>query len=228
MNKPTTTTSTKTKTKRVVKSKQAVVETVVEAPVVEAPVVETPVVETVVEAPVTETVVVEAETVKQRLEKLIKAKQEFMVTLKQEIQELRKLQRDHEHALKDASKRNKKKRSNQDSAPRKPSGFASAVVVSDELYGFLSQFGVKQGEPIARTDVTRHIATYIKEHDLQNPDYRREILPDAALGKLFGPAIERKDPTDESSPMVYSYMRLQKYLSPHFPRKGVSTASVSM
>jgi len=84
----------------------------------------------------------------------------------------------------------------------------------------LSQFGVKKGDPIARTDVTKYITTYIKEKDLQNPEYRREILPDATLKKLFGEPLERKNPEDESSALVYTYLRLQKYLSPHFPKKA--------
>jgi chromatin remodeling complex protein RSC6 len=214
----TKTRSTKTRTKAVA---QPVVETVVET-VVE-PVVETvvePVVDMVTEA-VTETVGTE-ESIKQRLDRIIKSRQDHIVELKREIQELRKLQRDHEHALKDASKRSKKKKVQRDSSnPRKPSGFASAVIVSDELYDFLGQFGVKRGDPIARTDVTRHITFYIKQHDLQNPAYRREILPDATLSKLFGPAIELKDPNDPESAKVYSYMRLQKYLSSHFPKKQV-------
>lgn len=219
MNKAATTSSTKTRSTKA--KAKAVVETLpVVEPVVVEPVVVEPVVETVTETVVETEEVMTEESIKQRLDRIIKAKQEYMLELKREIQELRKLQRDHEHALKDASKKSKKKKVPRDTSnPRKPSGFASAVVVSDELYDFLGQFGVKRGDPIARTDVTRHITAYIKQHDLQNPDYRREILPDAALGKLFGPAIELKDPNDPNSVKVYSYMRLQKYLSSHFPKK---------
>jgi len=219
MNKAATTSSTKTRSTKA--KAKAVVETLpVVEPVVVEPVVVEPVVETVTETVVETEEVMTEESIKQRLDRIIKAKQEYMLELKREIQELRKLQRDHEHALKDASKKSKKKKVPRDTSnPRKPSGFASAVVVSDELYDFLGQFGVKRGDPIARTDVTRHITAYIKQHDLQNPDYRREILPDAALGKLFGPAIELKDPNDPNSAKVYSYMRLQKYLSSHFPKK---------
>lgn len=164
---------------------------------------------------------VEIETMKQRFEKLIKSKQDLTNELKREIQELRKMQRDHENAIKEASKKTKRKKTPRDDAnPRKPSGFASPVIVSDELYAFLAQFGVKNTDPIARTDVTRYITSYIKEHDLQNPEHRREIVPDAALNKLFGPAMEPKDPNDENSPLVYTYLKLQKYLSAHFPKKA--------
>jgi upstream activation factor subunit UAF30 len=222
MNKAATTSSTKTRSTKTrsrtqpVAEPEPVVEQVTE-PTTEVTVETETVTEQVVE---TETVVVTEESIKQRLDRIIKARQDHILELKREIQELRKLQRDHEHALKDASKRSKKKKVQRDPTnPRKPSGFASAVLVSDELYDFLGQFGVKRGDPIARTDVTRHITSYIKQHDLQNPEYRREILPDAALSKLFGPAIELKDPNDPNSVKVYSYMRLQKYLSSHFPKK---------
>ena len=168
-----------------------------------------------------ETATIEIETMKQRFEKLIKSKQDLTNELKREIQELRKMQRDHENAIKEASKKTKRKKTpRDDSNPRKPSGFASPVIVSDDLYAFLAQFGVKNTDPIARTDVTRYITSYIKEHDLQNPEHRREIVPDAALNKLFGPAMEPKDPNDENSPLVYTYLKLQKYLSAHFPKKA--------
>jgi chromatin remodeling complex protein RSC6 len=181
------------------------------------PVVE-PVVEPVIE-PTVETQV-DSDTMRERFERLIKSKQDLILELKREVQELRKLQRDHEHAVKDALKKSKKKKvPRDDSAPRKPSGFASPVMVSDEMYGFLEKFGVKKGDLVARTDVTRYITAYIKEHDLQNPEFRREILPDAVLTKLFGPALEHRDPNDESTPKVISYLKLQKYLSPHFPKK---------
>jgi upstream activation factor subunit UAF30 len=168
------------------------------------------------------TVVVEV-TMKQRFDELIKSKQELINDIKKEIQDLRKMQRDYEAELKEALKKSKKKRAPRDDAnPRKPSGFASPVIVSDELYKFLEQYGVKKNDPIARTDVTKHITAYIKEHDLQNPEHRREILPDASLKKLFGPAIEPKDPNDANSPLVYTYLKLQRYLSQHFPKKASS------
>lgn len=211
--------TTKT-TKKTSKSVTPIVEP--EVPVVVPTIVPVaPVEPTITETEQTETATIEIETMKQRFEKLIKSKQDLTNELKREIQELRKMQRDHENAIKEASKKTKRKKTpRDDSNPRKPSGFASPVIVSDELYAFLAQFGVKNTDPIARTDVTRYITSYIKEHDLQNPEHRREIVPDAALNKLFGPAMELKDPNDENSPLVYTYLKLQKYLSAHFPKKA--------
>lgn len=171
---------------------------------------------------VQETTATVTESLRERFERLVKTKQDQIQELRKEVQELRKMQKDHESALKEASKRTRRKRTSEDGTIRKPSGFASPVVVSDELYAFLARFGVQKGQPIARTDVTRHITAYIKEHDLQNPEHRREILPDATLKKLFGPPVEPRDANDPKSPMIYSYLKLQKHLSAHFPKKVVS------
>lgn len=216
--------STTTKKSVSVKSAPKVVEPVVEEPVVVAPPpVPTPdVVEDV--KPSTDNIEHdhhESANIRQRLDALIKSRQDLMVELKKEIAELKKLQKDHDLEVKNASKRHKKKRSSDDStSTRKPSGFASPVVVSDKLYDFLAQFGVEKGQPIARTDVTRHITNYISEHKLQNPDFRREIMPDNALKGLFGEPFEHKVKGDSSSPLVYTYLQLQRYLSPHFPKSA--------
>lgn len=227
MTKATATTSSTTKT--TTKTTKKVAKTPVLEPVVETP-VET-VTETVtetVEQTTPETQVTETETVRSRLERLIKNKQELIADMKREIVELKRLQRDHDLAVKEASKRGKKKRAvRDDSTPRKPSGFASPVVVSNELYAFLANFGVKVGEPIARTDVTRYITTYIKDHNLQNPEHRREIVPDATLKKIFGEPMEHKDPNDTTSPKVFTYLKLQKYLSAHFPKSAAATAAAA-
>ena len=196
----------------------------VEAPVVEAPVVEAP----VVEAPV-----VEELSFRQRLESLVKSRLESIDRLKREVQELRKLQKDHDHILKDASKKNKKKAPRDYSKPRKATGFAGPVTVSEELYSFLiktkavmkdpsfepkndeeynswPRIPVKSGHPIARTDVTSHISKYIKEKNLQNPESKREILPDAILKKVF------TNPTLKEQPATFNYLKLQTYLNHHF------------
>jgi DNA topoisomerase-1 len=41
-------------------------------------------------------------------------------------------------------------------------------------------------QPISRTDLTKKIWEYIRAHNLQDPKDKRMILPDAALGKIFG------------------------------------------
>lgn len=199
--------------KETVKIVQKAVETSAPTPA-PTPTAETP----ASEVPVVDEPVV---SIKQRLESLIKARQDQLNEIKKEIVELKKLQKDHEVEVKNASKNKKKRKVSEDGVVRKPSGFASPVVVSDTLYDFLAQFGVKKGDPIARTDVTRYITTYISEKNLQNPEFRREIIPDNTLKALFGEPIELKNKNDKNSPLVYTYLQLQKYLSPHFPKKSV-------
>ena len=209
-----TTTSKTTKAAPKVATKREATPEPVEAPD-EAPV------EASVEASVEATVETPAPGIalRERFEALVKSKTEQIAQLKLEILELRKLSKDHEATVRGLTKKGKRSKTNADGTPRKPSGFASPVVVSDELYAFLSKSGVKKGEPIARTDVTRHITAYIKQHDLQNPENRREILPDATLKGLFGPPQELKDSANPNGAKMYSYMGMQRYLSRHFPKK---------
>lgn len=41
-------------------------------------------------------------------------------------------------------------------------------------------------EPLARGEVVSKVWEYIKKHDLQNPNDKREILADDKLEKIFG------------------------------------------
>lgn len=162
----------------------------------------------------------ESQTMRERFETLIVSKQQTISSLRSEIQELRRMMKDHESMLKTASKTSRGRRVRDPDAPKKkPSGFASPVVVSDQLYSFLSKYGVKRGEPVARTTVTKYITQYIREHSLQNPEYKREIVPDSTLKKLFGSPLEHKVADDPKSPMIYTYLKLQKYLTSHFPKR---------
>ena len=40
--------------------------------------------------------------------------------------------------------------------------------------------------PLPRAEAVSKVWEYIRSHDLQNPENRREILADAALAKVFG------------------------------------------
>ena len=41
-------------------------------------------------------------------------------------------------------------------------------------------------QPLARSEVVSKIWEYIKRHNLQNPENRREIFADGTLRKIFG------------------------------------------
>jgi chromatin remodeling complex protein RSC6 len=84
-----------------------------------------------------------------------------------------------------------------------PSGFAVPVPISAEMAGFLK---VAAGTLLSRTDVTRRITAYVKEHQLYDPKNKRQIRPDAALAKILGTADKEE----------VSYFSLQKHLRNHF------------
>jgi chromatin remodeling complex protein RSC6 len=74
--------------------------------------------------------------------------------------------------------------------------------------------GKPAGTQLARTEVTKFITTYIKQHNLQDSVSKRNINPDAALKSLL--AI----PDTET----LTYFNLQKYMKVHFPKPVVATA----
>ena len=89
---------------------------------------------------------------------------------------------------------------------RKPSGFARPAKISAELCKFMSK---DEGAEVARTEVTQFIIKYISEHELQNPENRKIIRPDASLKQLLG--VEEGDEV--------TYFNLQKYMNKHFHKK---------
>ena len=62
------------------------------------------------------------------------------------------------------------------------SGFMKPVEVSKEMSKFA---GWDNKELRSRIDVTRTLCSYIKDHDLQNSEDRRQIIPDTKLRKLL-------------------------------------------
>jgi upstream activation factor subunit UAF30 len=85
------------------------------------------------------------------------------------------------------------------------SGFLKPVTISGEMAKFT---GWDPKELRSRVEVTKYICDYIKSHDLQNPEDRREIRADAKLQKLLGVKPEDK----------IKYYSLQTHLKKHFPK----------
>ena len=112
--------------------------------------------------------------------------------------------------VKAAQKASAKKKRRQ--GTRTPSGFVKPTLISSELAKFL---GKEDGTLMARTEVTKQINAYIKEHNLQDPKNGRIILPDATLVKLL-----KVNKGDE-----LTFFNLQKYMSPHFAK--ASSASIT-
>jgi chromatin remodeling complex protein RSC6 len=109
-----------------------------------------------------------------------------------------------EHKQLEKKAKGKRRRVANPDAP--PSGFAKPGPVSDELRKFLN---LGKEDLIARTEVTKAINAYCKEHKLQNEADKRKILPDTHLRKLL-----KMKKSDE-----LTFFNLQTYLKVHFPNK---------
>lgn len=119
-----------------------------------------------------------------------KLKMDFKMLEKQVLKEARSMDKVN-------AKRNRNKGS------RAPSGFVKPSGISKELAKFL---GVAEDTMIARTDVTKLITSYVKDHNLQDPSNGRKINPDTKLSNLLG--VKSSDEV--------TYFNLQKYMKPHF------------
>lgn len=86
---------------------------------------------------------------------------------------------------------------------RKPSGFAAASPISDDLCDFM---GKDHGTQIARTEVTKFICAYIKQHSLTTNDNNRVIKPDEKLHSLLGTGDEDQ----------VTYFNIQRFMNKHF------------
>lgn len=91
-------------------------------------------------------------------------------------------------------KLNKKKRNN-------PSGFANPTDISDDLCSFMN---MPLGSKVPRTEVTKYIINYIKEHNLQDEKEKSKICLDDNLTKLLG---------DNEN---VTYFSLQSLMNKHF------------
>lgn len=127
-----------------------------------------------------------------------------LTSLNKEIQVvLKQVAKDYEKVKKIVDKMQMKR----EKSRKSPSGFAKPNKISDELCDFI---GVPHGTEKSRTDITRYINNYVKEHNLNKPTNRRIILPDEKLKKI----LNVKD--DEE----VTFFILQRLISHHFPTKA--------
>lgn len=87
------------------------------------------------------------------------------------------------------------------------SGFLKPVKISSEMAKF-TKWG--SDDMKSRVDVTKYICNYIKEHNLQNPSDKRQILADDSLCKILG-----YDPKKDGT---LTYPKMQGFLKRHFTK----------
>ena len=193
------------------------------APVVLAPVAPTPT-PIVVSAPVTlepETVVTTESTLVEQEEsnteilfnKLVNQFQDIQSVMKTLHANLKLLQKEVLRERKESKKKESKSNKKKSDKKRSPSGFAKPAPISNDLSSFLN---LENGIELARTEVTSKVIAYVKEHQLQNPENKKQILLDEKLKKLLTP--EEGD--------VVTYFNLQTYLKKHFIGQTVTSVTV--
>jgi chromatin remodeling complex protein RSC6 len=106
-----------------------------------------------------------------------------------------------------------KKKNKKIELDRKPHGFAVPSIVSDELCSFMN---VDKGSLVSRTNVTKRLTEYISEKKLQNPENKRQIIPDAVLSSLLG---------EPAKDIYLTHFTIQKYMNHHFSKAGSGTVS---
>jgi upstream activation factor subunit UAF30 len=74
---------------------------------------------------------------------------------------------------------------NANASPKKKRGAGKGLSIKKEISDKLATF-LGQGKEMARTDIVKALWEYIKEHDLQNPENKREILLDTKMHTVFG------------------------------------------
>ena len=125
--------------------------------------------------------------------------------------QVKKLEKRVHREIKDARKRKRRApvAEGADAKPRQPSIFERPTKVTDELCLFLSK---PKGTLMSRSEVTKGVNAYVKEHNLKN---KHDIKPDAALKKLL--AIGDSD--------LLTYFNLQRYLNRHYVKEPAVAAS---
>jgi chromatin remodeling complex protein RSC6 len=141
--------------------------------------------------------------------------QDVLSVMKTLHSNLKVLQKEVLRERKESKKKESKIKKKSDKK-RSPSGFAMPAPISEELANFI---GLPIGSELARTEVTSKVIAYVKEFNLQNPEKKKEIIPDEKLNKLLTP-LEGD---------IITFFNLQTYLKRHFgPIKKTVTSTESV
>ena len=126
---------------------------------------------------------------------------EYDVQITELKAELSKLRTDFKKLKKQVNKMSKD--STEDKAEKPLSGFAKPQKLSEALTKFL---GIDKDAMMARTEVTKEINKYVKAHDLQNPENKRELILDDKLRTIITAGEDE----------TVTFFNLQRYMSPHY------------
>jgi len=173
---------------------------------------EVDVVLTKTDAPVETTETTELSTMTEGFTEFLSNLQSLTTVIASLKSEFRALEKRSVRELKAAQKANAKRK--RKSTNRAPSGFVKPTLISNELAGFLNK---PVGTEMARTEVTREINGYIREHNLQDKENGRKINPDKKLASLL--KIQSGD--------ELTYFNLQRYMSPHFAKSQKAEAAAA-
>jgi chromatin remodeling complex protein RSC6 len=105
---------------------------------------------------------------------------EILKLTKANVRDWKLLHRLNNRAIKESRKNRRSK--NSSNRKQVKSGFNKPTAVP---VGVASLFDIEEGTLLARTVVTKMIYQYIRDHNLQNPENKREIRPDSKIRKLF-------------------------------------------
>ena len=197
-------TSAKSRAKRATKTTAAATPAPAPEPVVVAPPEPAP------EPVSTESTQVEEVTLDQQFRDILTRIQEFRTLAASLTADVRRLQKNVAREVRESNRKNRKRRVQSGDTKRPPSGFAKPALISDSLCQFL---GKPSGTEMARTEVTKYLTQYIKQHSLQDSENKRRINCDSALKSLL----------NVSDGDEVTYFNLQRYMKPHFPTSSANS-----
>ena len=201
-------TSAKSRAKRAPKTAAAATPAPAPEPVVVAPPEPAP------EPVSTESTQVEEVSLDQQFRDILTRIQEFRTLAASLTADVRRLQKNVAREVRESNRKNRKRRVQSGDTKRPPSGFAKPALISDSLCQFL---GKPSGTEMARTEVTKYLTQYIKQHSLQDSENKRRINCDSALKSLL----------NVSDGDEVTYFNLQRYMKPHFPTSAANVAAAS-
>jgi len=163
-------------------------------------------------APATESAAVVPPTISAVADRLRELQVRVTAELKELVKEALWSAKAAAREVKDARKKRKVKKDVADMTPeeiaarearRANNAFLKPRLISPELCAFM---GIEAGSSRSQTDVTKHVAAYVKGNSCFDPANKRRIIPDSNLSKLL--KVTDKD--------TVTYLNLQSYLKAHF------------